>query len=142
MSGTNLCHVLRMLDIIYYVRHKLMSGSTYVKSFCALYYVRFVTCICRSAQGFDPNNMTEQELRSQKNLPDIYMPAFRTFIQNPYSMALDNNPDTYWVTESLPVHAIWGIQKPEDFSLMVNCITASPDVWDIHVDGNDTMYTF
>jgi hypothetical protein len=24
----------------------------------------------------------------------------------------------------------------------VNCITASPDAWDIHVDENDTIYAF
>ncbi len=46
------------------------------------------------------------------------------------------------MTESPPEHAIWGIQKPEDFSWTVDCITASPDAWDIHVDENDTIYTF
>jgi len=81
------------------------------------------SCLCtlyklpslETSSRFWPQYYNRARITLSKNLPDIYMPAFRALVQNPYSMALDNNPDAYWWQSHLQNMRFEEFRSPKTF---------------------------
>ena len=83
-------------------------------------------------------------MRTRLNIPRPSSDdSLATFLEHPYSHALDDDADTVWRTDALPLDAVWGLgaraagvpgREVAVRRVAIRCSCES-DVWDVYIGG-------